>query len=135
MWTFCARDRLLHWPERDRAFDADPFARDLEIGLVIIVDIICRSIISGVLGSTTVGGVPRVRGEPCGCVRQWRRVFTGMRGIVKELLEVDVGVVVCVSTFHTKGQLADEPLDTHNSNALHPPPSGDGSQPRHIPSP
>lgn len=58
--------------------------------------------ISRPVGSTAVGGVAGVGGEPCGRVCEGRRVFTWVRSIVKELFEVDVGVVICVSISKTR---------------------------------
>ena len=97
MRTFGTRDRLVHWAQRDRAFNTDPLTRDLEIGRIVVVGMACRGSTSCVLGGICVGTVAGVGGKPCRWMWEWRGVFAGMCGIVEELFEVDVGVMVCVS--------------------------------------
>lgn len=98
--AFGARDGVLVREEGQRAFDADAFAGD---GQVVVV-VVFVGVISMGTGAGVAGWVEgRVGGEPSGWVGQRRCVVAGVQGVVDDALEADVGVVGRVAVHGSNG--------------------------------
>lgn len=93
MRTFRACEGVTVRQQRQRALEAHPLRRDLDVGLRVVV------VGGGRALGLRVRGLRWVAGEPGRGVGDGGCVGAGVRGVVHEALEADVGVVLGVAVW------------------------------------